>query len=58
MARRNDHTRDELKEMAISAGQSIIIHEGFNKFSARKVARNIGYTVGTIYNIVGNARSS
>ena len=51
MARRSDHSREELKELAISAGQAIIREEGFSNFSARKVARNIGYTIGTIYNI-------
>ena len=51
MARRNDHTREELMEMAISAGQKIISEDGFDQFSARKVAKEIGYTVGTIYNI-------
>lgn len=51
MARRSDHTRDELRSMAIAAGQNIIAQEGFSKFSARKVAKEIGYTVGTIYNI-------
>jgi len=51
MARRSDHSRDELREMAVNAGQEIIKNEGFSNFSARKVARNIGYTIGTIYNI-------
>ncbi len=51
MARRSDHSRGELKDMAINAGQRIIADEGFGKFSARKVAKEIGYTVGTIYNI-------
>ena len=51
MARRNDNSRDELKEMSIAAGQEIILAEGFASFSARKVAKNIGYTIGTIYNI-------
>lgn len=51
MARRSDHTRIELEEMAIAAGQKIIIAEGFNKFSARKVAKEMGYTVGTLYNV-------
>lgn len=51
MARRSDHSRDELREMAVNAGQKIIKNEGFSNFSARKVARNIGYTIGTIYNI-------
>jgi AcrR family transcriptional regulator len=51
MARRSDHTREELKELAIRAGQKIIADEGLGKFSARKVAKEIGYTVGTLYNI-------
>jgi len=51
MARRSDHTREEIKEMAIQAGQAIIADEGFSGFSARKVAREIGYTVGTLYNV-------
>jgi AcrR family transcriptional regulator len=51
MARRSDHTKDELKEMAVTAGYNLIKSQGFSKFSARKVAAEIGYTVGTIYNI-------
>lgn len=54
MARRNDHTKDELKNIAIIAGQDIISCEGLNSFSARGVAKKIGYTVGTIYNIFGS----
>lgn len=53
MARRSDHSREELKELAIQAGLEIIKIEGFNKFSARKVAARIGYTVGTLYNVFG-----
>ncbi len=37
--------------MAIAAGQRIIAEEGFANFSARKAAREIGYTIGTIYNV-------
>ncbi|MES2985279.1 MAG: hypothetical protein V4735_08845 [Pseudomonadota bacterium] len=48
MARRYDHSKEALQEMAISAGQSIIQSQGFGKFSARKVAAEIGYTVGTV----------
>lgn len=51
MARRNDHTREELKRMATTAGHKIIAKEGFSKFSARKVSKEIGYTIGTLYNI-------
>ncbi|MGB0694624.1 MAG: TetR/AcrR family transcriptional regulator [Rhodospirillaceae bacterium] len=53
MARRSDHTREEQKAMAIAAGQKIIAEEGLGSFSARKVAKDIGYTVGTIYNVFG-----
>ena len=54
MARRNDHTREEIKEMAISAGTQIIEQYGFNNFSIRKVAKKLGYTVGTLYNVFEN----
>ena len=54
MARRSDHTREELKELAIVAGQKIISNEGLSNFSARKVAKEMGYTVGTLYNIFGD----
>ncbi len=51
MARRSDHTPEELKLLAIVAGKNILAQVGFNKFSARKVAKEIGYSIGTIYNI-------
>jgi AcrR family transcriptional regulator len=53
MARRSDHSPEALKNMAILAGYNIIAAQGFEQFSARKVAAEIGYTVGTIYNIFG-----
>ena len=54
MARRADHTRDELTSLAIKAGLELIKKEGFSNFSARKVATKIGYTIGTIYHIFGS----
>ena len=51
MGRRSDHTRTELKEMAINAAIEMIEKEGLKNFSTRNVAREIGYTIGTIYNI-------
>lgn len=53
MARRSDHTREELIELAIVSGQKVIANEGFGGFSARKVAKEMGYTVGTLYNVFG-----
>jgi AcrR family transcriptional regulator len=54
MARRSDHTREELTELAIDAALALIEQDGFAKFSARQVAAKIGYTVGTLYNVFGS----
>ena len=54
MARRSDHTREQLKEIAILAGQELLAESDFSGFSAREVARRIGYTVGTLYHVFGN----
>ncbi|AUM14205.1 TetR/AcrR family transcriptional regulator [Ketobacter alkanivorans] len=49
MARRNEHSRDEIQGMAIDATHTLISREGLEGVSARKVAQQIGYTVGTLY---------
>ncbi len=54
MGRRNDHTRKEIKEMAIKAGLELIEEKGFSNCSARKVAARIGYSAGTLYNVFEN----
>ena len=54
MARRSDHTREELTELAIEAALTLIEKDGFAAFSTRQVAARIGYTVGTIYNVFGS----
>jgi AcrR family transcriptional regulator len=51
MARRNDHTKDEIREMVIAAGLDLIKKSGFSGFSTRQIAKEIGYTVGTLYNV-------
>jgi AcrR family transcriptional regulator len=51
MGRRNDHTRNEIKEMAIKAELELIEEGGFQNCSARKVAARIGYSAGTLYNV-------
>jgi len=51
MARRADHTREELRQMILESGRMIIQNEGLQSLGARKIAREIGYTVGTLYNI-------
>ena len=54
MARRSDHTPQELKGLAIQAGIELIEKKGFSEFSARAVAAKIGYTVGTLYHLFGS----
>jgi AcrR family transcriptional regulator len=51
MARRSDHSRDELRQLALDAAQFIIEAQGLSALSARKVAGRIGYTVGTLYRV-------
>lgn len=54
MARRSDHSRKEIKELALKAAEEIVADVGFNGLSARKIAGAIGYTVGTIYLVFKN----
>lgn len=51
MARRSDHTKEEIRQMAIEAGFKLIKEAGFSNFSTRQIAKEIGYTVGTLYNV-------
>lgn len=51
MARRNDHTRDELKDLVLEASWKILGNSGFDGLTARNIAKEIGYAPGTIYNL-------
>jgi len=54
MSRRSDHTREELAELIVAEGHALLSEVGFARFSAREVAKRIGYSVGTLYNVFGN----
>ncbi len=54
MARRSDHTRTELERMIVIEGHKHMAEVGFARFSAREVAKRIGYSIGTIYNVFGS----
>lgn len=54
MARRSDHSREELRELALAAAEKIVAEQGYEGLSARKVAAGIGYTVGTLYLVFEN----
>jgi AcrR family transcriptional regulator len=51
MARRADHSRAELTELVLNAATKIIAKEGLHGLATRKIALEIGYSAGTIYNI-------
>ena len=54
MGRRGDHSFDELSNMIIDAAYNQIEKNGVANVSTRKIASEIGYTVGTLYNIFKN----
>jgi len=54
MARRSDHSREEIKQMAITASIAMLNEQGEAGLSTRKVAKAIGYTVGTLYLVFKN----
>ena len=51
MARRTGLTRPEIQSSALAAGRKLIVKNGLKTFSMRQVASEIGYTVGTLYNV-------
>ncbi|MDD3019737.1 MAG: TetR/AcrR family transcriptional regulator [Alphaproteobacteria bacterium] len=51
MARRNDHSREELKELILDAAWDIVAVNGASSLTARGIGKKIGYAAGTIYNI-------
>lgn len=54
MGRRSTHTPEQLRELILDAAQSIIETNGLAGLSAREIARRIGYSPGTIYNMFEN----
>jgi len=54
MGRRSDHSREELYALAMAAAQAIAEDEGLRGLTARRITREIGYTIGTFYNLFDN----
>ena len=54
MARRSDHSRDELREMALIAAEFLLDETPEVDISTRKIATKMGYTVGTLYQLYDN----
>ncbi len=53
MGRRSDHSRSELRAMIVGEAHRHLAEVGFQRFSAREVAKRIGYSIGTLYNVFG-----
>ncbi|HEY4113897.1 MAG TPA: WHG domain-containing protein [Rhizomicrobium sp.] len=54
MARRSDHSRDELAAMVVGGARAIAQKKGWRGVSMRGIAARIGYAPGSIYNAVGD----
>lgn len=54
MGRRSIHTQEELRELIIAATTAIIDEAGIEGLSAREIAKHIGYSPGTLYNMFEN----
>ena len=54
MGRRSDHSREQLEDLILAEGHALMAELGYARFSAREVAKRIGYSIGTIYNVFGS----
>lgn len=54
MARRSEHSLEEIRVMVLDAAEAIIIKDGYPALKMRSIAREIGYTVGSIYMVFAN----
>jgi AcrR family transcriptional regulator len=54
MARRSDHSREELKELALKSAEELLNEKSASELSTRQIATKMGYTVGTLYQIFDN----
>lgn len=54
MGRRSVHTPEELRELILRAATDIVVQDGLEGLSARELAKRIGYSPGTLYNVFDN----
>jgi AcrR family transcriptional regulator len=54
MARRNDHTREELINLTLATVKDFLEDNSYHELSLRKIANMIGYVPSTLVNIFGN----
>ena len=51
MSRRARHNSNDLRELFIDSTTGLITEHGLSAISARTIARKIGYTAGSLYNV-------
>lgn len=54
MARRQDHSREELRLLLLSEARKIVAQEGLAALTVRRLAGAVSYSVGTVYNVFRN----
>ena len=54
MARRGNHTLEEIKNMVVTAAEELVLEGGLPQLRVRNIAMKIGYTVGSIYMVFDN----
>lgn len=54
MARRNDHSREELVEMTLNCVEEYLNTQPYHSLSLRKIAAMIGYVPSTLVNVFGS----
>ncbi len=54
MARRNDHTREELIALTLETVKEFLADHSYHELSLRKLANMIGYVPSTLVNVFGS----
>jgi AcrR family transcriptional regulator len=54
MARRGDHSLEQIQEMILVTAKNIVSEQGIQALTVRKIALDIGYTVGSVYMVFAN----
>lgn len=54
MARRNDHTREQLIQLTLETVKTFLDEHSYHELSLRKIANMIGYVPSTLVNVFGN----
>jgi AcrR family transcriptional regulator len=54
VGRRSDHSREDLRALTLAAARRVMASEGLRGLTARRLAKEIGYSPGTLYNMFEN----